>query len=107
MRQMPIGAIEMIGQIGAAFATLLPAWTEHEMINDQLTAAVEQIGQCFFAIRALEHVLLVDLDHWQLAPRCAQRISLAREFLFQSQQIFPRHEPFLFRYDFSIQFRFC
>src|ERR1700730_16375360 len=85
MRQMPVGAVEVIGQVGAAFATLFPARTEHEMINDQLTASVEKIGQRLFAVGSVKDVLLVDLDHRQLAPRRAKRISLAIEFLFSRQ----------------------
>src|SRR6266404_2539190 len=61
MREMPVGAVKVIRQIGAAFATFVPVGTEHEMINDQLTAPVEKIGQGFLAIRPFEYVILVDL----------------------------------------------
>ena len=85
MRQMPVRAVEMIGQIGAAFATLLPAWTEHEVIDDQLTASVKEIGQRLFAVGTVKDVLFVDLDHWQLATRGAKCVSLTSEFLFPRQ----------------------
>src|SRR4051794_25642516 len=48
MRQMPIGAVKVIGQIGAALATFFPARPEHEMIDNQLTATLEQIGPLCF-----------------------------------------------------------
>src|ERR1700731_4202491 len=107
MRQMPVGAVEVIGQIGAALATLVPIWTEHEMINDQLTAPVEEIGQGFLAIRSVKNVVLVDLDHWQVATGCTERVPLTRELLFARQQILSRNKPLSFRYDFSIHFHVC
>src|SRR5260370_918859 len=106
MWQMPVGAVEMIGQVGAAFAAFLPVRTEHEMINNQLTASVEEISQRFFPLRSIKDVILVDLDHWQLATSCTERVSLTIEFFFARQQISPRHQPFIFRYDFSIHFHF-
>src|SRR5437762_12056007 len=77
MREMPVGAVKVIRQIGAAFATFVPVGTEHEMINDQLTAPVEKIGQGFLAIRPFEYVILVDLHHREAPSGGAERIALA------------------------------
>ena len=55
------------------------------MINDQLTASAEEIGQRLLAVRAVEDVFLVDLDHRKFATRGAERVSLACEFLFSRQ----------------------
>jgi hypothetical protein len=52
------------------------------MIDDQLTASVEEIGQRLLAVLAVEDILLVDLDPRQLATLGAQCVSLMREFLF-------------------------
>jgi hypothetical protein len=41
----------MIHVEGATGATLLPIRTEHEVINDELASAVEQVGKSFPAIR--------------------------------------------------------
>jgi len=68
MREMPVRAVKMIGQVRAAFATLLPPRAEHEMIDNELTASVEEIGQRFFPIRSFEQIFLVDLDPRQFAP---------------------------------------
>ena len=62
LRQMNGGAVEMVGQERAARAALLPARTEHEVIDDQLAAAVEQVGQRLLATGSVEHIGLVDLD---------------------------------------------
>src|SRR5438093_2921412 len=100
MRQVPVCAVKMIGQVGTAFATLFPARAEHEMINNQLAASLEQIGQRLFSVWSVEEILLLDLDHRQFAPRRTKRVALATELLFSRQQILPRDQPFSFRYDF-------
>src|SRR5436853_6243993 len=92
----------MIGQIGAAFATLFPALTKHEMINDQLAAALEQISQRLFSVWAIKHIFLLDLDHREFAPSGTKRVALARELLFPRQQILPSDQPLTFRYDFCL-----
>src|SRR5437763_4391269 len=102
MRQMPIRAVKMIGQIGAAFATLFPARTEHEMINNQLAAALEQISQRLFSVWAIKHIFLLDLDHREFAASGTKRVALARELLFPRQQILPSDQPLTFRYDFCM-----
>src|SRR2546430_1146490 len=102
MRQMPIHAVKMIGQIGAAFATLFPARTEHEMINNQLAAALEQISQRLFSVWAIKHIFLLDLDYREFAPSGTKRVALARELLFPRQQILPSDQPLTFRYDFCL-----
>src|SRR2546430_17291288 len=99
MRQMPVSPVKMIGQIRAALATLLPAPAEHEMINHQLTATLEQVGQRFLTIRPFADIFLFDLDHLQLAPRRAKRIPLTRQLLFSRQSILPSDQPLSFRDD--------
>src|SRR5205814_2173329 len=99
---MPVRAVEMLGQIRAAFATLFPARAEHEMINNQLAASLEQIGQRLFSVWSVEEILLLDLDHRQFAPRRTKRVALATELLFSRQQILPRDQPLSFRYDFCL-----
>ena len=60
--------VEMIGEKRATRATLLPAGTEHEMVDDHLAAPIEEIGEPLFALRAIEDVVLFDLDPGQRAP---------------------------------------
>src|ERR1044071_7646986 len=70
---MPVGAVKVVGQKRTALATFLPAGTEHEMVNNQLAPSVEKISQGFLTVRSLENILLIDLDHRQLAPPGANR----------------------------------
>src|SRR5436190_10880850 len=110
MRQMPIGAIKMIGQIGAALATFFPARTEHKVIDDQLAASLEQIAQRFFSLWSLKRVPFLDFHHRELAPRCTECVALACELLFPGQQIPSSNQPLSFRYDFRLfvcYFHFC
>src|SRR5438093_3930496 len=95
-------AVKMIGQIGAAFAALFPARTEHEMINNQLAAALEQIGQSLFSLWAIKDILLLDLGHREFAPCRTKRVALARELLFPRQQILPSDQPLTFRHDLCL-----
>src|SRR5438874_3200091 len=99
MRQMPIRAVKMIGQIGAAFATLFPARTKHEMINNQLAAALEQISQRLFSVFSIKHIFLLDLNHLEFAPSGTKRVALARENLFHSQKILPSNQTPPLRYN--------
>ncbi len=50
VREVEVGAVYGIGDEGAGGAALGPArfGAEHEMVDDELAAAVEQIGEGFF-----------------------------------------------------------
>src|SRR5437879_9066305 len=98
MRKMPVGAVKVVRQIRAALATFFPARAEHEVIDDQLTATVKEIGQRFFAIRPIEYVILVYFNPWQLASMPAHFIAQPRQFLLTRQQVLARNEPFVSRH---------
>src|SRR5437867_10924611 len=102
MRQVPVCAVKMIGQVGTAFATLFPARAEHEMITNQLAASLAQIGQRLFSVWSVEEILLLDLGHRQFAPRRIKRVALASELLFPRQQILPSDQPLSFRHDLRL-----
>jgi hypothetical protein len=77
---------DAVGQERAGLAALFPVRVEHEVVDQQLTAALEQVEQAGLAVRALEDVFLVNLDDRQLAPLSVQRVSLPGEFLLLRQQ---------------------
>ena len=65
------------------------------MIEDQLTPALEQIEQAYFAIGSVKDILLVDRDHWQPAALRGERIERAcHRFLFY-QQFLPGGLPLI------------
>ena len=87
MRQVPVRAVKMVGQIRAALATFLPIGTEHEVINNQLTAALEEIRQSLLAVWSIESVLLFHLNPWQFAPMAAHFVTQSCQLFFPRQQI--------------------
>jgi hypothetical protein len=89
------GAVEMIGKQRTAWAALLPAGAEHEVINDQLTLAAEQIGQGLFARRRIEHIISVHLFPRQLAALLAQGVACPGKSLFLGEVGLARRDPFI------------
>jgi hypothetical protein len=88
-------AVEMIGKIRAARAALHPIGSEHEVIDDELARATEQIGQKLAALPRLERVGLLNFDPGQLASRGAERVARFGDFLFAGKQRLARGEPFV------------
>jgi hypothetical protein len=86
---------DAVGQERARLAALIPVRVEHEVVDQQLTAVLEQAGQAGLAVRALEDVFLVNLDHRQVAPPGVQRVSLPGEFLLLRQHLPTGGQPLI------------
>jgi hypothetical protein len=87
------GAVEVVAQERAPRTTRGPVWAEHEVVDDQLAAAVEELAQRFPARRRVKGVLLVDQYPRQ---RKAFRIDLVAQpgcFLFAGQKPLALGEP--------------
>src|SRR5512132_2857977 len=56
----------MVGEERAAIAPFVHPGANIDMVDDQLTAPVEQVSECLFPIRPVEDVVLLDLDPRQL-----------------------------------------
>ena len=94
--QMPEQAVADLVHPGRATrAALVPTGVEHEVADDELAPALEQIEEADPALGAIELVVLVDLDHRKPATLGVERISLPRELLFLRQQRLARDQPFL------------
>src|SRR5205809_7226873 len=65
------------------------------MIDDQLAASVEEIGERLLAVRPLEDIPLLHPDPGQLAASPAQLIAQTGEFLLLAQVLLARNEPLL------------
>src|SRR5262249_3201829 len=59
MLEMDRDTIEIVGPERAGRAALVPIWTEHEMINDQLGALLEEVDERYDSIWPLEPVRLL------------------------------------------------
>ena len=57
---------------------------EHEVTEDELASPLEQVEQRRRTHRALEHVVLFDLDHRQAPAVGVQLVPLMRELLSRS-----------------------
>src|SRR6266576_6104720 len=62
LSNVKVHAVEMVGPKGAVLAAFPPARPEHEMINDELAFAAEQIAERRLARRSVENIFLFDLD---------------------------------------------
>src|SRR5262245_22045158 len=99
LHEMLVGAVDVIAQERATDATLFQAMPHHEVIDDQLTAPVEQIGKRPLALRRIEYVLLLNLHPGQRAPLGGNKIAHARERLLAFEMCLARREPFVLGHD--------
>jgi hypothetical protein len=72
--------VEVVGQARAAGACGLVGRPEHELVDEQLRAPVEKLGQRLLSILGVEGVLLVDANPRHLLP-------LLRDLLVEPSQL--------------------
>src|SRR6266852_3275254 len=109
VRQRGVAGVQMrqvgdlIGAQGAAAAGVLgPAehpGLEEGAIDDQLTAALEQIDQAYLALGSVELVLLVHSQPRHPPALGGQRVTRAGQGLLLHEQLLARSLPFLRRHD--------
>src|SRR5437764_85144 len=90
---------ECVCDRGADRATCRPGRPEHEVIDKQLGAAVEEIGERLRAALGLESVFLPHRDPGQLAPPPGQLVAATGELLLLLQQVVALRLPLLLRAD--------
>jgi hypothetical protein len=74
---------------------------EHEVVHDQLAAAVEQLEQADLTLRSLEGVRRGDLDHREATAVGAQLVAGTRHGLLALEQLHARGAPLLARLTMS------
>src|SRR5215471_21014926 len=97
--QMGADAGKAVGAQRAMRTSGLVVRMEHEVVDDELAAPVEQIGERLFAARAVEAVLLRHALPGQIALQSAHLVALALERLFLREQLLPRGQPLFVGYD--------
>jgi hypothetical protein len=75
------------------------ALAEHQVVDEQLRAPVEQVGQRARAVLGLEAVLLLDRHPWQLAALTVELALAPVELLLLLAQGVVCGLPFLSRHD--------
>src|SRR5215467_4628425 len=92
--------VEIVRPERAVLASRIPVGGEHEVVDDQLTSALEQIRQRFFSIWAVKDIILVYLHPRQLPSLVTQSIAQFGELLLFRQQRHACRQPLFPRYDF-------
>jgi len=65
----------MIGEQRTTGAALNPVRTEHEVVDEQLAATGEEIGERFFAVRTVEYVFLLNFFPGKFAALFAEFVA--------------------------------
>src|SRR6185437_12288003 len=85
--------IEVVGPERAALAADIVLRGEHEVVDDQLAAAVEEVGQRFVAVGAVEDVVVLDRFPGQRMPLPRQPVPRPGELLLLREELLARLEP--------------
>src|SRR5215470_17473212 len=73
--------------------------SEHEVVDDELAPAGEEIGERLTAVGTVEAVLMLDRFPWERSPGGRKLVAEPSELLFLEQQPPPRFDPFGARND--------
>jgi hypothetical protein len=65
------------------------------VVDDQLGAAVEELGEALLTALGLEPVVLLDRDPWQLSPLAGKLVAAACELLLLLQELIALRLPLL------------
>jgi hypothetical protein len=98
---------QRVYQTRAACAPLIPCWVEHEVIDDELAATLEEVFETLFAVRPVEDIVLFDLHHGKPASCGIHVVVVLGEFLFICQKFLPLGEPLVSRNDWRMWDRAC
>src|SRR5258708_24723148 len=89
------GAVEAVRDRRAGRTACRVLGPEHEVIDEELRASSEEIGEGRCALVGLEAVLLVDANPGQLLPPPRQFVATPRQRLLGLQQLQPGRKPLL------------
>src|SRR5436190_22221149 len=94
---MDDGPVEAVGDRRARGTAGLVVRPQHEVVNEELRATSEQIGErCLAAVR-VEGVLLVDAHPRELSPLPRELVAAPRVLLLGGQELTPGGQPLLAR----------
>src|SRR3954469_12548370 len=89
------GMADLVDEHAAAVAALVLVRPEHEVVEDQLAPALEQVRECDLPLRALELIVLLDLRPRQPAPLRGKLVAPPRQLLLLRPETLLRGLPFL------------
>jgi hypothetical protein len=112
IREVDDEAVEAVRDRRAGRTPRSEVRPEHEVVDEELRAPSEEIGEDRCAFIGLEAVLLVDANPRQLLPPPRQFVAAPCQFLLRREQFLPGLNPFLLRHDLVFlslvsRFRHC
>src|SRR5258706_2353166 len=93
-------AVEMIADVGAAWAAFLPVGAEHEVVDEELAVGAEEVGEGGFAVGGVEGVFFFDAGPGELAALTCDVIADAGVLFFFGEEGFAGGEPLVGGDDF-------
>src|SRR5205823_12551186 len=93
IREVDDGAVEPVRDRGAGRAACRVLRPEHEVVDEELRASLEEIGQGRRALVGVETVLLVDRDPGQLLPPSRQLVTPPCQLFLGFEQLEPGCQP--------------
>src|SRR5215470_374491 len=93
MREVDDEAVEAVRDRRAGRTPCRVLGPKHEVVDEQLRASPEQIGEGRRALIGREAVLLVDAEPGQLLPPPRQLVAAPRQLLFGLEQLQPGRKP--------------
>jgi hypothetical protein len=89
----------VVHEVRAGRTPFSPQGLEHEVVDEELPMAAEELAQRDRTTRLSKTYSLIDLHHRQTAAFVAQRVALPRGFLFLGEQLLPSNEPLISGHD--------
>jgi len=86
-------AVEAIRDRRACRAATRVLGAEHEVVDEELRASIEEIGEGRSALVGLETVLLIDSNPRQLLPPLRQFVATSRQLLLGLEQLQACRKP--------------
>ena len=93
MGEMDVDTVVVVRPERTARTAFLPIGAEHEVIDHELTAALEQIRKAHAAVRAIELIGLLDPHPRHCPTARGESLTLLRKFLFLKEQLATGGEP--------------
>ena len=91
------GSVEAVGDSRARRTAGLVLRPEHEVVDEQLRTALEEVGERRLSVVGVERVLLVDAHPRQVAPLSRELVAAAGVLFLRLQELTPCGEPILAR----------
>src|ERR1700722_9044802 len=92
-------SVDVLGLKGAPGTGGIPFRCVHQMMDDELAAAVKEVCERLAALLGLERVAFLDLHAGELSSLGGEPVPLAHVRLLLLEQRLARGEPFLLRND--------